>query len=200
MGAPLPIHAATKACAEVVMEAVIKLHNIQHKGVADLVTEDNPLLSLSFSSTPLADAALLLIGGLIFLLPIGGCDQAITKGPPNRKWFVVFRLVLAFVRFVLNMVFLRRLSPRTCRYRKLKTRKLQRNTIDCTVPAYGVVKQTKRSMRGVRSVGVKSFVTDETVLTILLWEFLAEWFLILCWIILEFLELFTGEGCTHRTH
>uniref|UniRef100_A0A453FLY4 Uncharacterized protein n=1 Tax=Aegilops tauschii subsp. strangulata TaxID=200361 RepID=A0A453FLY4_AEGTS len=50
-----------------------------------------------------------------------------------------------------------------CRYRKLKTRKLQRNTIDCTVPAYGVVKQTKRSMRGVRSVGVKSFVTDETV-------------------------------------
>ncbi|XP_020155556.1 uncharacterized protein [Aegilops tauschii subsp. strangulata] len=115
MGAPLPIHAATKACAEVVMEAVIKLHNIQHKGVADLVTEDNPLLSLSFSSTPLADAALLLIGGLIFLLPIGGCDQAITKGPPNRKWFVVFRLVLAFVRFVLNMVFLRRLSPRTCR-------------------------------------------------------------------------------------
>ena len=37
-------------------------------------------------------------------------------------------------------------------------------------------------------------------LTILLWEFLAEWFLILCWIILEFLELFTGEGCTHRTH
>uniref|UniRef100_A0A453FLT9 Uncharacterized protein n=1 Tax=Aegilops tauschii subsp. strangulata TaxID=200361 RepID=A0A453FLT9_AEGTS len=113
---------------------------------------DNPLLSLSFSSTPLADAALLLIGGLIFLLPIGGCDQAITKGPPNRKWFVVFRLVLAFVRFVLNMVFLRRLSPRTCR------------------------------------------------LTILLWEFLAEWFLILCWIILEFLELFTGEGCTHRTH
>ncbi|KAF7037987.1 hypothetical protein CFC21_048240 [Triticum aestivum] len=100
---------------QVVMEAVIKLHNIQHKGVADLVTEDNPLLSLSFSSTPLADAALLLIGGLIFLLPIGGCDQAITKGPPNRKWFVVFRLVLAFVRFVLNMVFLRRLSPRTCR-------------------------------------------------------------------------------------
>ncbi|KAM3411005.1 hypothetical protein ACQJBY_002930 [Aegilops geniculata] len=61
-GPPLPIHAATKAGAEVVMEVVIKLRNIQHKGVADLVTDD------SLQRQPLA-VALLLIHDPLLMLP-----------------------------------------------------------------------------------------------------------------------------------